>query len=181
MPRIGGYFVHAAKVRRLGVPILTRHTIVRAEGRNRVERVVIARLDENWKVVPGTERTIDVDLIALAVGLRPSIELLHQAGCQIRYVRELSGHVAVRDWRMETTVSGIFVAGDSAGIEEATTAMLEGKIAGIAAALKSGAGSVEWLREIEKTWKELEEFRSGPFGRHVAEGIKKATIGGESR
>ncbi|WP_297438577.1 FAD-dependent oxidoreductase [Thermococcus sp.] len=178
MPKVGGYFVHAAKVRRLGVPILTRHTILRAEGKERVERAVVARLDENWRPVPGTERTFEVDVIALAVGLRPSIELLHQAGCQVRYVRELGGHVTVRDERMETTIRGIFVAGDSAGIEEATTAMLEGKIAGIAAALTAGVAAPEWLNEIEKAQRDLYEFRSGPFGRHVLEGIKKALIGG---
>ncbi|WP_457751172.1 FAD-dependent oxidoreductase [Thermococcus sp.] len=178
MPKVGGYFVHAAKVRRLGVPILTRHTILRAEGKEKVERAVVAQLDENWRVIPGTEKTFEVDVIALAVGLRPSIELLHQAGCQIRYVRELSGHVAVRDEWMETTVRGIFVAGDSAGIEEATTAMLEGKIAGIAAALRLGIADESWLREMEKAQKDLLEFRSGPFGRHVLEGIKKALIGG---
>ncbi len=176
MPKVGGYFVHAAKVRRLGVPILTRHTILRAEGKEKVERAVVAQLDENWQVIPGTEKTFEVDVIALAVGLRPSIELLHQAGCQIMYVRELSGHVAVRDEWMETTVRGIFVAGDSAGIEEATTAMLEGKIAGIAAALRLGIADESWLKEMEKAQKDLLEFRSGPFGRHVLEGIKKALV-----
>ncbi|ACS32859.1 FAD-dependent oxidoreductase [Thermococcus gammatolerans] len=178
MPRIGGYFVHAAKVRRLGVPILTRHTILRAEGNERVERAVIAQLDENWRPIPGTEKTFDVDVIALAVGLRPSIELLHQAGCQIKFVRELGGHVAVRDGWMETTVRGIFVAGDSAGIEEATTAMLEGKIAGIAAALRLGIADESWVEEIERAQRDLDEFRSGPFGRRVAEGIRKALLGG---
>ncbi|NJE02180.1 FAD-dependent oxidoreductase [Thermococcus sp. JdF3] len=176
MPKVGGYFVHAAKVRRLGVPILTRHTILRAEGKEKVEKAVVAQLDENWRVIPGTERTFEVDVIALAVGLRPSIELLHQAGCQIRYVRELSGHVALRDEWMETTVRGIFVAGDSAGIEEATTAMLEGKVAGIAAALRLGIADESWLKEMEKAQKDLVEFRSGPFGRHVLEGIKKALV-----
>ncbi|ASJ05217.1 FAD-dependent oxidoreductase [Thermococcus barossii] len=176
MPKVGGYFVHAAKVRRLGVPILTRHTILRAEGKEKVERAVVAQLDEKWQVIPGTEKTFEVDVIALAVGLRPSIELLHQAGCQIRYVRELSGHVAVRDECMETTVRGIFVAGDSAGIEEATTAMLEGKVAGIAAALRLGIADESWLKEMEKAQKDLVEFRSGPFGRHVLEGIKKALV-----
>ncbi|NJF24107.1 FAD-dependent oxidoreductase [Thermococcus sp. Bubb.Bath] len=179
MPRVGGYFVHAAKVRRLGVPILTRHTILRAEGKEKVERAVVAQLDDNWRPIPGTEKVFDVDVVALAVGLRPSIELLHQAGCQIRYVRELSGHVAVRDERMETTVQGIFVAGDSAGIEEATTAMLEGKIAGIAAALKAGVASSEWLNEIRKAQRDLDEFRSGPFGKHILEGIRKAMAGAE--
>lgn len=178
MPKVGGYFVHAAKVRRLGVPILTRHTILRAEGKERVERAVVAQLDGNWKPIPGTERTFEVDVIALAVGLRPSIELLQQAGCGVRYVRELGGHVAVRDGWMETTVRGIFVAGDSAGIEEATTAMLEGKIAGIAAALRLGIAGEEWLKEIEGAQKALDEFRSGPFGRHVLEGIKKAMVVG---
>ncbi|AIU69605.1 sarcosine oxidase subunit alpha [Thermococcus eurythermalis] len=176
MPKIGGYFVHAAKVRRLGIPILTRHTILRAEGKEKVERAVVARLDENWRPIPGTEKVFDVDVIALAVGLRPSIELLHQAGCQIKFVRELGGHVAVRDEWMETTVRGIFVAGDSAGIEEATTAMLEGKIAGIAAALRLGIADESWLKEMEKAQRDLEEFRSGPFGRHVLEGIKKALV-----
>jgi sarcosine oxidase subunit alpha len=173
MPRIGGYFVHAAKVRRLGIPILTRHTILRAEGKEKVERAVVAQLDENWRPILGTERVFDVDVIALAVGLRPSIELLHQAGCQIRFVRELGGHVAVRDPWMETTVRGIFVAGDTAGIEEATTAMLEGKIAGLATSLRLGIAGEEWVKEVEKAQRDLEEFRSGPFGRHVAEGIRK--------
>lgn len=176
MPKIGGYFVHAAKVRRLGIPILTRHTILKAEGKEKVERAVVAQLDENWNVIPGTEKVFEVDVIALAVGLRPSIELLHQVGCQIKYVPELGGHVVIRDSRMETTIRGIFVAGDSAGIEEATTAMLEGKIAGIAAALAAGIASPEWLKEIEKAQKDLDEFRSGPFGRKVLEGLKKVVI-----
>ncbi|RLF77323.1 sarcosine oxidase subunit alpha [Thermococci archaeon] len=176
MPKIGGYFVHAAKVRRLGIPILTRHTILRAEGNEKVERAIVAQLDEKWDVIPGTEKVFDVDVIALAVGLRPSIELLHQVGCQIKYVPELGGHVVIRDSRMETTVKGIFVAGDSAGIEEATTAMLEGKIAGIGAALIAGVASPEWLKKIEEAQKELEVFRSGPFGRKVLEGLKKVVV-----
>ncbi|WP_297506440.1 FAD-dependent oxidoreductase [Thermococcus sp.] len=182
MPKIGGYFVHAAKVRRLGVPILTRHTILRAEGKERVERGVVAQLDDNWRPIPGTEKVFDVDVIALAVGLRPSIELLQQAGCQIKFIRELGGHVAVRDEWMETTVRGIFVAGDSAGIEEATTAMLEGKIAGTAAALRLGIADESWVKEIERAQRDLEEFRSGPFGRRVAEGIRKllSEVGGNA-
>ncbi len=176
MPRIGAYFVHAAKVRRLGVPILTRHTILRAEGDGKVERAVIAQIDEHWKPVPGTEKVLDVDVIALAVGLRPSIELLHQAGCQITYARELGGYVVRHDERMETTVRGIFVAGDSSGIEEATTAMLEGKIAGLSAALFTGKAGIDVMKEIEEAQNELNEFRSGPFGKHILEGLKKVMI-----
>lgn len=51
LPRIGGWFVHAAKIRRYGVPILTSHTILGVNGTQRVEEAVIARVDENWNVV----------------------------------------------------------------------------------------------------------------------------------
>ena len=176
LPRVGGYFVHAAKIRRLGVPILTRHTILRAEGNDKVERAVIAQIDENWQPIPGTERVLDVDLIALAVGLRPSVELLHQAGCQLKYVRELSGYVVMRDERMETTIRGVFVAGDSAGIEEATTAMLEGKVAGLGAALYVGAADLRAVDELKKAHEDLLEFRNGPFGKHILEGIEKVML-----
>ena len=176
MQKIGGYFVHAAKIRRLGVPIYTHHTILRAEGDEKVERAVVAELDDAWEPVPGSERVYNVDIIALAVGLRPSIELLHQAGAQIMYVRELSGYVVRHDDRMETTVHGIFVAGDSSGIEEATTAMLEGRLAGLSAALFVGAAKLDIIEEMEKTRNALDEFRSGPFGKHILEGIKKVMI-----
>ncbi len=176
MPKIGGYFVHAAKIRRLGVPILTRHTILRAEGREKVEKAVIAKIDDNWKPIPGTEEVYDVDIIALSVGLRPSIELLHQVGAQITYARELGGHVVRHDDVMETTVRGIFVAGDSSGIEEATTAMLEGKIAGLAAALRIEKADLRAVDEIKKAHDDLLEFRSGPFGKHILQGLKKVMI-----
>ena len=176
MPMIGGYFVHAAKVRRLGVPILTRHTILRAEGKDKVERAVVAEIDENWKPIKGTEKVYDVDVVALAVGLRPSIELLHQVGAQITYVRELSGYVVRHDDMMQTTVKDIFVAGDSSGIEEATTAMLEGKIAGLAAALRVGKADLRAVDEIKRAHEDLMEFRSGPFGKHILQGLEKVMI-----
>ncbi len=176
LPKIGAYFVHAAKVRRLGVPILTRHTILKAEGKEKVESAIIAQIDEKWRPIKGTERKIEVDTIALGVGLRPSIELLHQAGCQITYAGELGGYVVRHDERMETTVRGIFVAGDSSGIEEATTAMLEGKIAGLSAALLVGKAKIDIYKEITKIQKDLEEFRSGPFGTRILKGLEKVMI-----
>ena len=71
-PSVGGYAVHAAKIRRAGVPIYTRHTVVEARGRERVEEAGIVQVDEAWNPVPGTEKTLAVDTIALAAGMRPS-------------------------------------------------------------------------------------------------------------
>lgn len=57
-PKVGGYWVHAAKVRRLGVPIYLRHTVKRAIGESAVEGAVIQAVDERGAFV-GDERSIE--------------------------------------------------------------------------------------------------------------------------
>jgi len=176
LPRIGGYGVHAAKIRRAGVPILTSHTILRADGVDCVMSATIARVDENWQPISGTERALDVDLVCLAVGLSPMSELAWMVGCQFVYVPSLGGHVPLHGEDMETTVPGIYVAGDVAGIEEASTAMEEGRLAGLAAAEALGYGSEETRQRKDEARRALDQLRLGPFGEgrwqgkaHIAE------------
>lgn len=165
LPRIGGYGVHAAKIRRAGVPILTSHTILRADGVDCVTSATIARVDESWHPIPGTEQTLEVDTICLAVGLSPMSELAWMAGCQFTYIASLGGHIPLHDENMETTVPGIYVAGDIAGIEEASTAMEEGRLAGLAAAEALGYIAPEVARERKAAARRaLDELRAGPFG-----------------
>ncbi|AGK61072.1 Thioredoxin reductase [Archaeoglobus sulfaticallidus PM70-1] len=175
MPRIGGYFVHAAKIRRLGVPIYVSHTIKRAIGKKKVEGAEIVRL-ENWREVEGSEKRIDCDFICVATGLSPTHELLYQAGCQMKFVPELGGLVPVRNRFGETTVSGLYVAGDVAGIEEATSAMMEGRIAGLDCAIKLGYGGDEAVKLRNEIVRDLKEFREGPFGERILAGLKKVEV-----
>lgn len=172
-PRIGGYLVHASKVRRLGVPILTRHSVKEVRGTDRVEEAVIWQLDSQWQGIPGTERTLAVDVIALAVGLSPCAELLWQAGCEIVDVPELGGFVPVCDERCETSVPGIFVGGDVASIEEASSALLEGELAGIFAAQSAGHFLKDGEAIIAKKRAELTALRAGPTGEKIRAGIAK--------
>jgi NADPH-dependent 2,4-dienoyl-CoA reductase/sulfur reductase-like enzyme/Fe-S-cluster-containing hydrogenase component 2 len=137
-PQIGGYWVHAAKLRRAGVPILTSCTVREARGKEEVEEVVLVDVDENWREKPNTARTIAVDTVCLAVGLLPSIHLTSLLGCQHCWDPARGGLVPVHDEYFETTVPGVYVAGDLAGIEEATTAMEQGRIAGLSAARALG-------------------------------------------
>jgi len=171
LPEIGGYLVHASKIRRAGIPVLTRHTILEAYGEGQVEGAVISEIDENWQPVPGTMQKIPCDTICLAVGLSPLTELAWQAGCQMVYIRQLSGHVPLVDENLETTRPGIYCAGDAGGIEEASSAMVEGRLAGICAA--SSLGYCE--KEAEKLQKsaiaELKELRAGPMGKHIRNGL----------
>jgi len=165
LPAIGGYEVHAAKVRRAGVPILTGHTVLRAEGVDQVERAVVAAIDAHWQPLPGSERTFEVDTICLAVGLSPLAELAWMAGCRFAYERALGGWVPVHNERMETTVPGLYVAGDLAGVEEASTAMEEGRVAGLAASASLGlVPQAQAEAEMAAFQARLAALRAGPFG-----------------
>lgn len=79
-----GYGVHAAKVARCGVPFYLSHTIIEAEGTDRVTGVVLGQVGPDWKVIPGTEKHFDVDTICLVVGLSPMSRLPNQAGCNMK-------------------------------------------------------------------------------------------------
>lgn len=173
LPRIGGYLVHASKVRRLGVPILTRHSIKEVSGRDRVEEAVIWQLNPQGAGIPGTEQRLAVDVVALAVGLSPCAEILWQAGCQMADVPELGGFVATHDENFQTSVPGVFVAGDAAGIEEASSALLEGELAGIFAARDLGFRLKDGESVIARKRAELDALRAGPTGEKIRIGLAK--------
>lgn len=178
-PRIGAYWVHASKVVRAGVPILTRHTIKSAHGESEVTGATIVQLDDNWQQVPGTEQLIDADVICLSVGLSPLTELLWQAGCKMVFVPELGGNVPLRRENLETSVPGIFVAGDVAGIEEASAAMMEGALAGLNAAASLGYSSPDLEQERQNVLEQLDGLRSGHVGEKILKGLAQATLGTE--
>ena len=108
MSEVGGYKVHRDKLVRLGVPVYTSTTVVRAEGHDRVERAVLARVDPAFRPVPGTEAALEVDTILLAVGLSPVRELYQEAS------------------RLGVPT---YAAGDADAIAEASAAMYSGRIA----------------------------------------------------
>lgn len=172
-PVIGGYLVHASKIRRAGVPIWTSHTVKEVYGKETLEGAIICQLDEDWKSIPGTERDIRADVMCLAVGLSPLTELCWQAKCRMKYVPELSGHVPVKTEYMETTRAGLYVAGDVSGVEEASSAMVEGRLAGISAALSLEYGKDTAPGLQAEALEELRELRSGPAGQRTMKGLAK--------
>lgn len=181
-PGIGGYGVHAAKVARRGVPFYMRHTVKEAIGVDRVEAAVIVELDEKWKEIPGTEKRLEVDTICLAVGLNPMVQLARMAGCRMTFVPALGGNVPLHDENQRTTVKGIYVAGDVAGIEEASTAIVEGRIAGLAIAHSLGyLTDDEFLAKRTEQHESILGLRSGPFGDKRRQGKMAMAIdrGGE--
>jgi NADPH-dependent 2,4-dienoyl-CoA reductase/sulfur reductase-like enzyme len=91
-----------------GIPLLLRHTVVDIEGKERVESVTIAEVDDNGVTVEGSERKIECDTLLLSVGLIPENELSKMTNIVID---EKTGG-AVVDENFMTSCPGIFACGN---------------------------------------------------------------------
>src|SRR5437899_1823313 len=143
--RVRGNAATAKTLAGRGVPFFPSHTIRAARGRTgEIESVVLVAVNRDGTPVEGSEREIACDAVCWAVGLVPSVELLHLVGARIRFVGALGGWVPDVDARMRTSVPTVFAAGDCAGfhqgmLTEPDVALAQGRLAGLAAAESLGA------------------------------------------
>jgi len=121
-----------------GVPVLTGHVILRATGATEVTGATIARCDDDWRPIPGTEVTVDADALVVGYGLLSSLELSRLAGCEHRWEAALGGWAPLRNRDMESTVPGVFIVGDGAGVAGSAVALEEGHLAGLSVAHRLG-------------------------------------------
>jgi len=113
------------------VPLYLKHTVTEIKGRNRVESISIAEVDDKWCPVPGTEREFDCDTLLLSVGLIPENELSRGAGILLD---PITGGPKVNE-NLETSVEGIFACGNSLHVHDIVDFVtMEGECAGIRAA-----------------------------------------------
>jgi thioredoxin reductase len=125
-----GYLARLARTR---TPYRRRSVVVRAVGTDRLEAVEIARLDRAGRRVPGPVTTVPCDVLAVGWGFTPQLELHLQVGCAV--TRGADGSLVVEaDADGATSVPGVWAAGESTGIGGAELAVVEGEIAGRAAA-----------------------------------------------
>lgn len=109
LPRPGGLTRNVVQcLEDYGILLHVSHTIVDIKGKERVEGVTVARVDERFKPVPGTERYIPCDTVLLSVGLIPENELSKKADIEI----DPTTGGSVVDEYMETSVPGIFACGN---------------------------------------------------------------------
>lgn len=151
-------------MRRGKTPYKTGWSIVEARGKEHVEEAVIAKVDNNGMPIPGTEKTLKVDTVVSGYGLIPNTDLARMIGCKLDYNSQKGGWVPVRDKTLQTSLPGVYVAGDGAGIGGAENSRLEGRIAGVSAALRTGKLSTQQAEEINRKMKpEMAQQRR--FGR----------------
>lgn len=176
-PTIGGYKVHASKIRRLGVPIHTQTTLQRAIGTTHIEAVEWVSLDDHWNPIQGSEHLEKVDALCISVGLSPNHQLLSMVGAKTFFVSELGGFVPLIDQHHQTSAPGIFACGDAVGIEEASSAMMEGFLTGLYVCNFLHQQHPEQDVLLARYEQELEMLRKGPFGLKTLLGLEKLKRG----
>ncbi|MBU1141587.1 MAG: NAD(P)/FAD-dependent oxidoreductase [Firmicutes bacterium] len=176
-PTIGGYKVHASKMTRLGVPILTSTTVKKAIGETEIKAIEIVSLDEKWQELPNTSRIIEIDALCISVGLSPMHQLLSMVGARMKFVFELGGFVPIIDDNNQTTQDSIFVCGDAVGIEEASSAMMEGYMTGLFVAKHLNHPHPNHEKLIQYYEEQLKLLRDGPFGEKTKVGLSKLKEG----
>jgi sarcosine oxidase subunit alpha len=97
-------------------------------------------------------------------------------GARMVWSPELGGYVPYRSEYMETSIPGVYVAGDASGIEEATTAILTGRVAGYSAAVRLLGPRRDLLEKREEALRLLREARRTPFSARVVRGLERVVV-----
>ncbi|MGW7579994.1 FAD/NAD(P)-dependent oxidoreductase [Kitasatospora sp. NPDC054768] len=154
---------HGGALLRHGVRLRPRSAVVEAHGTDRVTGVTVARLDADWRPVPGTGRRIDCDALAVGHGLLPQIDLATELGA--RTVTGPDGAVALEvDARLRTSVPGLWSAGETNGVGGADLALAEGELAAYAVAGERPAAALMRRRSRLRAFADLmaAAHRPGP-------------------
>lgn len=133
-----GYRAILAKHR---VPFRSRHVIVEAKGSSRVDAAVVAPIAADGTVDHARARTLAVDTVVAGFGLVPASEITRSIGCEHVHDTGKGGWIPVRNADLETSREGVFSAGECAGAAGVEKALLEGELAGLAAAMRVGAAA----------------------------------------
>lgn len=121
------------------IPLYLSHTVIDVVGKDRLEKVVIAKVDENRKPIPGTEKEYECDTLLLSVGLIPENDISRKTGLEID--RRTNGLIV--NEMMETSASGIFACGNVVHVHDLVDFVS-------AEARKAGAAAAKYIKEEVK-------------------------------
>jgi NADPH-dependent 2,4-dienoyl-CoA reductase/sulfur reductase-like enzyme len=151
MPYSGGLARNIAQcLNDFDIPLRLSHTVTEIRGRERVEGVVISKVDENRRPIPGSEEYVECDTLLLSVGLIPENELAKSAGIKLD---PITGGAVVNQFN-ETSVPGIFACGNALHVHDLVDFVTrEAYVAG-----KSAAEFIQNADKINKPYNKREEI-----------------------
>ncbi|WP_022666330.1 NAD(P)/FAD-dependent oxidoreductase [Desulfospira joergensenii] len=130
-PKILEGLVHQARIWLSRTPVHFQTGILEARGKRALESVVTSKLDHKGRPVPGTEKIHETRALALGHGFAPNVELAAQAGCSLSLDRSKGGWAVAIDDCLETSVPGIYGAGETVGIAGGKKSLIEGRLAAL--------------------------------------------------
>jgi len=136
-----------------GVPIKFNRKIVEARGNASLEEIIIGKTDREGKIISGSEKIIKTRGFAYSYGFVPNIELPNLAGCEIVFNKDLGGWIVDVNNDMESSIDGVYCAGEVIGVGGALKSINEGLIASISI-LENFDKSNEYTKEKRKLIKE---------------------------
>ncbi len=158
---------YAAVLARHRIPYRIRSAVTEIHGTDRVEAATISRLAPDGSVVPGSGRRVPCDFVALGWGFTPLLELVLAVGAATSL--DVDGSlVAVVDNRLNSSVPGVSVAGESTGIGGAAMAVVEGELAALCAGDALGTGSPELDLRIARLQRERARLHAFAVAMHKA-------------
>ena len=97
-----------------GIPLYLSHTVTNVYGEDRLEKIELAKVDENRNPIPGSEMYFDVDTLLLSVGLVPENSLAEEAGISM----DMNTRGPIVDENYMTSVPGIFACGNGLHVHD---------------------------------------------------------------
>ena len=156
---------YVGAVRKAGISLMTGHIVTRAEGHGRLEGVVVAPCDGDW--IPNHDRSkpIAADALAIGYGFVPRLGLAQLAGCQLTPTNLPGGWIPVTDAWGQTSVPGVWTAGDGAGVAGSIVAELAGQLVGLGVASSCQAIEASEAQQsaqpVRERLHQLSRFRRG--------------------
>ncbi len=155
-PVVVGREFNAAPLRDAGVELLASTRLVEVHGAERVEAVTVD--------VDGARRVIEADCLCMAGPRSPDVELASQIGLPMVDLPILGGRTPAHYSGLSTSMTGVFVCGDAAGVENGAVASESGRLAGLAAAAFLGSAHPDAERLTKLARGRLAYLRRGSRG-----------------
>lgn len=136
-----------------GIPLKLSHTVVDIKGKDRVEGITLAKVDDRGKPIPGTEEAYSCDTLLLSVGLIPENELSREMGVELSQVT--SGPIVNES--LETSMEGVFACGNVLHVHDLVDFVSE-------EAAVAGEKAACYVKKTRESAAGAQEIRLNPVG-----------------
>ena len=131
LSKIGQGIVALGRLIKKRVSINHRKQVVEVKDQGKLQEVTVGKIAPDGTIVQGSQKRYETQILAVGNGFVPNIELPQLAGCDLAYAVDMDCWIVKVDSSMETSINGIFAAGEITGIAGGDKALIEGRLAAL--------------------------------------------------